>query len=145
MTFSLEDCPSVQPFRQAQQPHADFLWKSPSSQGDLNNSRAHGRLQSQTSRYQEGLAQAMEVIITQWLSLSRSLQLSHQDGSLSSVSNFPWLPFWELGTQLNLVSTLWLIPRRSCHKSEPPHPTPQCLIPPAGRQFRISCRHGCPN
>lgn len=64
------------------------------------------------------------VITTQWLCLSRSLQGSHQDASLSSVSNFPWLPFWDLGTQPNLVSPLWLIPRLPCHKSEPSTPTP---------------------
>lgn len=87
----------------------------------------------------------LRVITTQWLCLSRSLQGNHQDASLSSVSNFPWLPFWDLGTQPNLVSPLWLIPRLPCHKSERPPLHPQGLIPPAGRQFRISCRHGCPN
>lgn len=65
------------------------------------------------------------VITTQWLCLSRGLQGSHQDASFSSVSNFPWLPFWDLGTQPNLVSPLWLIPRLPRHKSEPPTPTPR--------------------
>jgi hypothetical protein len=68
----------------------------------------------------KSLAQAVKVTITQWLFLSRSLLWSHRDSSLSSVSNFPWLPFWEPGTQPNLVPPLWLIPRLPCHKSEPP-------------------------
>lgn len=74
MTFSLKDCPSVQPLRQAPEPHADFLWKSPSSQGDLSDSRAHGWLQPQTSRHKAGSAWSVEVTLTQWLFMSKNPQ-----------------------------------------------------------------------
>lgn len=61
MPFSLKDCLSVQSFRQASEPHAGFLWKSPSSWGDFCNSRAHRRLQSQTSHHRQGLACPMKL------------------------------------------------------------------------------------
>lgn len=72
--FLTQRCPSVQPFCQALEPHADFLWKSPSSWGDLSSSRAHGWLQFQTSHPGQGLAWSVEVKITHWLFMSKSPQ-----------------------------------------------------------------------
>ena len=141
MTSLLKDGPSVQPFRQTLEPHADVLWKSASSWGALCSSRLHRRLRPRTSHHGQGLAWLVVVKITHRLFRSKSCPYTHRAGSLCSVSNLLWLPFWALGSRSILVSlffdSFWDF--RAINAS-----SLLCLVPPAGRQFRISCGHGCP-
>lgn len=103
-TQRLSVCPAIPPSTGA--PCWFPLEVSPSSRGDLGNSRAHGRLRSQTSHHRQGLACPVEVNITHWRFVSKSPQQSHRDGSPGSVSNLLWPPFWAPGSPSILVCLL---------------------------------------
>lgn len=71
-TPRLSVCPAMPPSPGA--PCWFPLEESPSSRGDLGNSRAHGRLRSQASHHRQGLAGPVEVKITHWRFVSKSPQ-----------------------------------------------------------------------